>query len=235
MLSNGRMGGPRRRLPWLAAVVVTATFAWLPGWLEADWDFTLIARRAEALYGPLGAGRARIEAWQRVLADEAGADEQEQLRVVNDFFNRQLRFTDDLGLWHQVDYWATPVEALLKGAGDCEDFAIAKYVSLRHLGVPAQKLRITYVKALRLNQAHMVLTWYASPDAEPLVLDNLIPQIRPASQRQDLLPVYAFNAEGLWLPGPGGGKRSGSSKQLSRWQDLLTKMRGEGLILDETR
>jgi len=72
-------------------------------------------------------------------------------------------------------------------------------------------------------------------DAEPLVLDNLIPQIRPASQRQDLLPVYAFNAEGLWLPGPGGGKRSGSSKQLSRWQDLLTKMRGEGLILDETR
>lgn len=235
MLSNGRMGGPRRRLPWLAAVVVTATFAWFPGWLEADWDFTLIARRAEALYGPLGAGRARIEAWQRVLADEAGADEQEQLRAVNDFFNRQLRFTDDLGLWHQVDYWATPVEALLKGAGDCEDFAIAKYVSLRHLGVPAQKLRITYVKALRLNQAHMVLTWYASPDAEPLVLDNLIPQIRPASQRQDLLPVYAFNAEGLWLPGPGGGKRSGSSKQLSRWQDLLTKMRGEGLILDETR
>lgn len=235
MLSNGRMGGLRRRLPWLAAVVVTATFAWFPGWLEADWDFTLIARRAEALYGPLGAGRARIEAWQRVLADEAGADEQEQLRAVNDFFNRQLRFTDDLGLWHQVDYWATPVEALLKGAGDCEDFAIAKYVSLRHLGVPAQKLRITYVKALRLNQAHMVLTWYASPDAEPLVLDNLIPQIRPASQRQDLLPVYAFNAEGLWLPGPGGGKRSGSSKQLSRWQDLLTKMRGEGLILDETR
>jgi predicted transglutaminase-like cysteine proteinase len=138
-------------------------------------------------------------------------------------------------VWGQEDYWATPVEALYKGAGDCEDYAIAKYVTLRQLGIPSDKLRITYVKALRLNQAHMVLTWYASPDAEPLVLDNLIPQIRPASQRQDLLPVYAFNAEGLWLPGPGGGKRSGSSKQLSRWQDLLTKMRGEGLILDETR
>ncbi|AMO76704.1 MULTISPECIES: cysteine protease LapG [unclassified Pseudomonas] len=228
MLSNGRMGGPRRRLPWLATVVVTATFAWFPGWLEADWDFTLIARRAEALYGPLGAGRARIEAWQRVLADEAGADEQEQLRAVNDFFNRQLRFTDDLGLWHQVDYWATPVEALLKGAGDCEDFAIAKYVSLRHLGVPAQKLRITYVKALRLNQAHMVLTYYPRPEAVPLVLDNLIGSILPASQRDDLQPVYAFNGEGLWLADGGGGKQVGDSKRLSRWQDLLRKMEAEG-------
>ncbi len=81
----------------------------------------------------------------------------------------------------------------------------------------------------------MVLTYYASPTAEPLVLDNLIPQIKPASQRKDLLPVYAFNAEGLWLPGPGGGKRTGDSKKLSRWQDLLTKMRAEGLDLDETR
>ncbi|PWU31559.1 transglutaminase-like cysteine proteinase BTLCP [Pseudomonas delhiensis] len=228
MLSNGRMGGLRRRLPWLAAMVVSGTFAWLPGWLAADWDFTLIARRAEALYGPLGPGRARIEAWQRMLADEAGADEQQQLRAVNDFFNRQLRFTDDLGLWHQVDYWATPVEALSKGAGDCEDFAIAKYVSLRHLGVPAQKLRITYVKALRLNQAHMVLTYYPRPQAVPLVLDNLIGSILPASQRDDLQPVYAFNGEGLWLANAGADKQVGDSKRLSRWQDLLRKMEAEG-------
>ncbi|MNE76447.1 hypothetical protein D3C80_1726840 [compost metagenome] len=77
----------------------------------------------------------------------------------------------------------------------------------------------------------MVLTYYPSPAAEPLVLDNLIDQIRPASQRQDLLPVYAFNAEGLYLPG--SRSKKSDSKKLSRWQDLLKKMRTEGFAIGE--
>ncbi|WP_236234954.1 cysteine protease LapG [Pseudomonas tohonis] len=205
----------------------------LAGALQADWDFTLISRRAESLYGPLGDGKQRIDDWQRLLASQVGASEAEQLKEVNRFFNAKLRFTDDLALWNQVDYWATPVEALRRGAGDCEDYAIAKYISLRHLGVAAEKLRITYVKALRLNQAHMVLTYYEKPDAVPLVLDNLIGSILPASQRSDLLPVYAFNGEGLWLSNQGGGKKVGDAKRLSRWQDLLKKMKAEGFPTSE--
>lgn len=198
------------------------------GSLHADWDFAQISRRAEALYGPLGEGRQRIDAWQRLLATQKPLDEAEQLRVVNQFFNHQLRYMEDVDLWHEVDYWATPIEALFKGAGDCEDYAIAKYFSLRHLGVPAQKLRITYVKALRQNRAHMVLTYYATPTAMPLVLDSLMDPILPANQRQDLLPVYAFNGEGLWLTGAGGNKKVGDTKRLSRWQDVLKKMNAEG-------
>lgn len=204
------------------------SLAVMAGAQKVDWDFKLIGQRAESLYGPMGEGRPRIEAWQRLLDDAASLSEREQLQAVNRFFNAQLRFTDDISLWHEVDYWATPVEALLKGAGDCEDFAIAKYISLRHLGVPAEKLRITYVKALRLNQAHMVLTYYSRPEAVPLVLDNLIGSILPATQRTDLQPVYAFNGEGLWLANAGGGKQVGDSKRLSRWQDLLKKMKAEG-------
>ncbi|WP_442969588.1 cysteine protease LapG [Pseudomonas sp. USHLN015] len=207
--------------------------ALLAGALQADWDFTLISRRAESLYGPLGDGKQRIDDWQHLLASQVGASEAEQLQEINRFFNAKLRFTDDLALWNQVDYWATPVEALRRGAGDCEDYAIAKYISLRHLGVPAEKLRITYVKALRLNQAHMVLTYYEKPDAVPLVLDNLIGSILPASQRSDLLPVYAFNGEGLWLSNQGGGKKVGDAKRLSRWQDLLKKMKAEGFPTSE--
>ncbi|MFZ5956420.1 cysteine protease LapG [Pseudomonas knackmussii] len=202
---------------------------------QAGWDFDAIIRNAQQQWGDLGAARQRIRDWGEMLERSQNLDESAKLKAANDFFNSSLAFRDDMSVWHQTDYWATPIEALYKGAGDCEDYAIAKYVTLRQLGIPSDNLRITYVKALRLNQAHMVLTYYATPGGEPLVLDNLIPQIRPASQRSDLLPVYAFNAEGLWLPGPGGGKRTGSSKQLSRWQDLLTKMRAEGLILDETR
>ena len=74
----------------------------------------------------------------------------------------------------------------------------------------------------------MVLTYYEHPAAVPLVLDNLIDAILPADQRSDLVPVYAFNAEGLWLPGSGGGRQLGDSKGLSRWQDLLKKMHAEG-------
>ncbi|MDM8349520.1 transglutaminase-like cysteine peptidase [Pseudomonas sp. sp1636] len=56
-------------------------------------------------------------------------------------------------MWGERDYWATPIEALVKGAADCEDYSLAKYFSLRQLGVPTGKLRLTYVKALKLNQA----------------------------------------------------------------------------------
>ncbi|WP_319528781.1 cysteine protease LapG [Pseudomonas laurentiana] len=200
----------------------------LLGGLRADWDFSQISRRAQSLYGPLGAGQGRIDAWQQLLATQKQLSEAERLTVVNQFFNRQLRYEEDIDLWHEVDYWATPIQSLIKGAGDCEDYAIAKYFSLRRLGIPSEKLRITYVKALRQNRAHMVLTYYSSPEAMPLVLDSLIDAIRPASQRTDLLPVYAFNGEGLWLAGAKGNKKVGDTKRLSRWQDLLKKMQAEG-------
>ncbi|PWB29588.1 hypothetical protein DCO48_21990 [Pseudomonas sp. SDI] len=200
----------------------------LLGSLRADWDFSQISRKAQALYGSLGAGQQRIDAWQQLLATQKQLSEAERLQVVNQFFNRQLRYEEDIDLWHEVDYWATPIQSLIKGAGDCEDYAIAKYFSLRRLGIDSDKLRITYVKALRQNRAHMVLTYYSSPDAMPLVLDSLIDAIQPASQRTDLLPVYAFNGEGLWLTGAKGNKKVGDTKRLSRWQDLLKKMQAEG-------
>lgn len=199
---------------------------------QANWDFQLILQNAEKRYGSLGMlTKDRITAWSDLIDSSQQLGERDKLNAVNRFFNRNYRFVDDIRNWGQNDYWATPIEALVKGAGDCEDYSIAKYFTLRRLGVPSEKLRITYVKALKYNQAHMVLTYYATPSAEPLVLDNLIGDIRPASQRRDLLPVYAFNAEGLYLPGSIGKKSD--SKKLSRWQDLLRKMRAEGFAVGE--
>lgn len=197
----------------------------------ANWDFGVILQKAESRYGNLGPAKPRILAWEAQIKASSTSSEMDKLNEVNRFFNRQIRFTDDIKVWKQNDYWATPVEMLVKGEGDCEDYSIAKYFTLRRLGIPSEKLRITYVKALNYNQAHMVLTYYASPGAEPLVLDNLINQIKPASQRKDLLPVYAFNAEGLYLPG--SNSKKSDSKRLSRWQDLLKKMRTEGFAIGE--
>ena len=222
----------QRTLRWLCCALLLAGL--MLGGLQADWDFSLISRRAQALYGPLGEGQPRIDAWQQLLATQKQVSELEQLKVVNLFFNNQVRYVKDIDLWHEVDYWETPIEALWKGAGDCEDYAIAKYFSLRHLGVSSDKLRITYVKALRQNRAHMVLTYYSSPEAMPLVLDSLINEIKPASQRTDLLPVYSFNAQGLYLPGAKGNKMVGDTKRLSRWQDVLKKMQAEGFPVEMT-
>lgn len=190
-----------------------------------------VVQAVQQRYG--GNGGDVVRDWSKALAVFGGGSEQQKLKDINEYFNRKLRFVDDQTLWGQADYWATPIEALMKGGGDCEDYAIAKYFSLKFIGVPVTKLRITYVKARiggagsNITQAHMVLTYYASPDAEPLVLDNLVSEIRPASRRSDLVPVFSFNSEGVWAAGgtepqPGGGSR------LSRWNDLLEKMKSEG-------
>ena len=181
--------------------------------------------RAEQQYGP--GARKRLLAWQELLRTGRSGDDRAKIERVNRFFNR-LNFVDDALHWHKADYWATPVEFLASEGGDCEDFAIAKYFTLLDLGIDEHKLTLTYVKALKLNQAHMVLTYYPSPKAEPLVLDNLVEAILPSSERTDLLPVYSLNGSGLWLARQRGrGKMVGDSSRLQRWQEMLARMTKE--------
>jgi len=168
--------------------------------------------------------KRRLLAWQVLIRESAALTDQDKLKEVNDFFN-QVRFISDKTHWNTTDYWATPVEFLATDGGDCEDFSLAKYFTLKAMGVDEQKLNLTYVKALNYNQAHMVVTYYASPRSEPLVLDNLIGEIRPASERADLLPVYSFNGTGLWLAkARGRGQQVGSSERIKRWRELLDRM-----------
>jgi hypothetical protein len=71
----------------------------------------------------------------------------------------------------------------------------------------------------------MVLTYYSEPEAEPLVLDNLVDTISPASKRTDLAPIFSFNGSGLWMAKQRGqGKMAGSANRIRLWQDLLQKM-----------
>jgi len=167
----------------------------------------------------------RVEQWQSLMKTAKTLPEKEKLRRVNQFFNQRIEFVDDIYLWGVKDYWATPIELLARGAGDCEDYSIAKYFTLKELGVSEKKMRITYVKALKLRQAHMVLTYFETPRAVPMVLDNLIPTIKPATERKDLLPVYSFNGSGLWLAkARGAGKKVGSSSRLNMWESLKNRM-----------
>jgi len=193
------------------------------------YDGVRMQRAAERL-GPRAV--AAVPALQALLAQSAGLDEEAQLAAVNGFFNRRLVFRDDAQGWGQPDHWASPLEALDKGYGDCEDYAIAKYFGLLALGTPVQRLRLVYVRAQvgGDSQAHMVLAYYAQPGAEPLILDNLVTSVRPASRRPDLTPVFSFNSEGLWQ-GVGTQSAGGDAQaRLSRWRDVLAKAQAEGFF-----
>jgi predicted transglutaminase-like cysteine proteinase len=203
--------------------------------LSAVWayDFANFERQILARYGP--ARVALLREWQASLTEAKKPAEIEKLRRVNDFVNRHIEFDEDIAIYNQSDYWATPLETIGLGRADCEDFAIIKYFSLKDSGIALAKLRLVYVKA-RLEgpggprlQAHMVLAYYATPNAEPLVLDNLVPEIMPASQRKDLQPIFSFNSEAIWSGVAGNStKGAGGTGQLSRWQDLLLRARNEG-------
>ena len=127
---------------------------------------------------------------------------------------------------------ATPLQMISSNGGDCEDYSIAKYFTLRKMGIPEERMRLTYVKALQLDQAHMVLTYFPTPDSEPLILDNLVTDIRLSSERTDLLAVYSFNGNGLWLAKKkGADERVGHSGRLSRWQEVIARINNEQIPL----
>ncbi|TDU18103.1 transglutaminase-like cysteine proteinase BTLCP [Chromohalobacter marismortui] len=190
-----------------------------------------IRQKMRQAYGAPGV--ALIDEWLAMVQRLRDARLGDQMREVNDFFNRRVRWRDDIDIWGQKDYWATPLEILGRRAGDCEDYSIAKYITLKELGVPGNKLRMIYVRA-RIGrsgrtQAHMVLGYYQTPASEPLLLDNMILSIRPASERNDLDPVFSFNSSGLWA---GGSQESRADPlaRLSRWQSVVSRMRDQGFI-----
>lgn len=220
---------------WIAALAVVSLIAGLAA-ETLDFralDHDRIARLAEQRHGAHVVQSLRQ--WRDMMQAGAGLPEEDRARRVNEFFNRRIQFGEDIDIWKVNDFWATPVETMARAAGDCEDFSIAKYFTLRLLGVPDQRLRLIYARARiggprsEISQAHMVLGYYADPEAEPLILDNLIHDARPASRRPDLAPVFSFNGEGLWVGNAATGNPSASATaRLSRWRDLIARMKTEG-------
>ncbi len=218
-----RTDSPRRALLAVGLALLLA----INTLVAADYAIQLgenVIASAEKKYGP--GARQRLVSWIKLIANNKKKPEAEKLKLVNDFFN-QIPFISDEEHWGVQDYWATPSEMLASNGGDCEDYSIGKYFTLMAMGVGMDKMRITYVKARNLppaDQAHMVLTYYAKPDAIPLVLDNIVPEIKSANDRADLTPVYSFNGGGLWLAKERGSGRVGGSDKISLWTEMNARM-----------
>jgi predicted transglutaminase-like cysteine proteinase len=200
---------------------------------SADLNPNKLESTMQARFGAKGI--SRLQAWQQLIANQQATSILEKAKAVNDFFNKNTRFSDDIIHWKQSDYWATPIETLGTGAGDCEDYTIAKYFTLIRLGVPLEHLRLIYVKAQiggstsKIFQAHMVLGYYAEPNSIPLILDSLLSDIETADKRNDLHPVFSFNSAGLWV-GNQSQPQIDPTARLSRWRNVLERMKQEGFL-----
>jgi predicted transglutaminase-like cysteine proteinase len=218
-----RMSGLRTGARWVLLFISALAISF------AATDFDRMLTLAQQQYG---AGAAQtVTAWRKLIDDVGALPDNDKLNKVNTFFNRRVLYKSDMEVYKVEDYWATPLEFMGNGAGDCEDFAIAKYMTLRILGVPNERLRLIYVRYQTGNTppiAHMVLGYYAQPTEEPVILDNMVSSVRPASMRPDLSPVYSFNSDGLWVGGATASSADPTTR-LSRWRDVLDRMHKDGL------
>jgi predicted transglutaminase-like cysteine proteinase len=217
--------------PRLLLVVTALSLAGQP---TSAWDATLMLAAAQKLGPPAVAALPPLQA---MLGSLQGLPDADKLGVVNRYVNDHIVFGEDIDVWGEDDRWASPLEALAKGRGDCEDYAIAKYASLLAAGVAPARLRLVYVRARMpaggggtpVARAHMVLAYQAVATDDPLILDNLRPAVLPASSRPDLTPVFSFNAEGLWH-GTGPDSAGNPLARLSRWREVWSKVRQEGFL-----
>lgn len=210
-------------LSLLSSVLLLISTALLYAKSSNQLNESKIIKALDSYYGERAAKRG--QAWFSMMQASYHLTAPEKIKNVNDFFN-QLNFIDDIKLWGEKNYWATPIEFIGVNGGDCEDFAIAKYFTLLKLGIADQKMRIMMVKALTLNQYHMVVSYYETPSSVPLILDNIDSRIKPASQRSDLVPIYSFNGKQLWLnKEKGQGVLAGSSARLKQWTNLNHRLR----------
>lgn len=169
---------------------------------SARWH-AILAERPSAYFEDCAPGQAcnapLHRAFEAVKAARPPGLSLELLRDVNAAVNRSLAFRSDEEVWGVSDYWASPAEAAAKGAGDCEDFAIAKFGMLQAMGVPPGSMRIAVVKDLRKGIGHALLVVRAG--GVSWVLDNQAAEVRPDTAVSGYMPLYTVGTDGAWVHG----------------------------------
>jgi len=139
--------------------------------------------------------RCRLDEWRQLVASLQGQKPTTQLKLVNKAIN-QHRYVEDWANWDLADYWETPLQ-FLDRSGDCEDFAIAKYLALRAAGMSADNMRIVIVRDNARRRMHAVLAVYARGRA--WILDSLYDAIVEPDAVDYYEPIYSINEQGWWL------------------------------------
>ena len=136
--------------------------------------------------------------WQRIVAVLTPLDLRAKVEAVNSLVNR-YPYTPSAANWNEPNHWETPFEFLAR-SGQCQDYAIAKFMLLRAAGVPNELLRVVVLRDRRLALDHAVAVAYVNGEA--LMLDNQIPEVVPVASVHHYEPYYSINETGWWLHDP---------------------------------
>ena len=143
------------------------------------------------------------EWWRNFVAELARLPLRERAERVNSVLNR-VPYVTAVANWHDPDHWETPYEFLAHG-GQCQDYAIAKFMALEQSGVPQAALRFAVVRDTEKAADHAVAVVYV--DGQALVLDNQSAAVLPASAHGRYRPYYSINRAGWWYPVPDAPSR----------------------------
>jgi predicted transglutaminase-like cysteine proteinase len=153
-------------------------------------------RKAEARCEAGERSACKLAKWQAFLIDVSSAPLSDQLYQVNAYVN-QVRYRSDQRNWQRADFWADPEQFFDRG-GDCEDYAIAKYVALRAIGIPAEQLRIVVVYDRKTLADHAILA-IAAPDGVKVLDSNHKRVIDWEESNQRYSPYYSLNEQAVWI------------------------------------
>lgn len=169
----------------------TASHAATTSLLAGRGGVSLSAARMPKWRAMYGRHQASVgsAAWRRLVADAREAPRGQLVERVNQIVNR-ARYFSDAAIWGQSDYWASPAELFSRG-GDCEDFAIAKYLLLKELGVPTSSMRVL------ITRDHAVLA--VEYNGRSSVLDNRNSQTYSLSSGMMSRAVFAINDKTWWV------------------------------------
>jgi len=162
--------------------------------ISAFRKWTDVIGRFEDQIKTQAASSPRVMMWKAQIQELRGKSRREQIKGINDFLNK-VTYIEDIDNYNKSDYWATPGEFLSRG-GDCEDFAIAKYASLRALGFSTDQLRIAIVQDTFRNVAHAILIVYS--DSGDFVLDNQDKRVETVASVKRYQPIFSINSTSWW-------------------------------------
>ena len=252
---RGPAAGAKRAWPWwpgrprpgllrlllLLGVCALVTFPLAPasGTPPAPWSENIFDQVRHE-YGEPAAQRLR--SLHELIRANQDLPVREKLALVNTTLNR-VPWATDAALWRSEDYWATPLETIATFAGDCEDIAIAKWIMLRHLGIPGENLRLAFVQIKNTGETHMVLLYLDRVDVpweqrHIDVLDNKDNEVRPGRDRDDLLALYLMSGSGeLVVLADAGGRRSVkkilANKKLQRLDAIRQKLKANAAFYQQ--
>jgi predicted transglutaminase-like cysteine proteinase len=163
--------------------------------ISAFKKWTEVMNRFEKQMRTASANTPRAQMWKEEMNRLKGLSQREQIEGVNAFFN-QITYIEDIDNYGKTDKWATPFEFMERG-GDCEDFSIAKYTSLRMLGFSTDQLRVAIVQDKIKDIPHAILIVYS--DAGSYVLDNQDKQVETIAAVSRYQPIFSINTRSWWL------------------------------------